>query len=679
MSIRLAVDVGGTFTDAVYFNDTSKEARAGKRPSTPSALEQGVLDAIGSVLDGEPLADAEFFFHGTTVGLNSLLQRRGPTIGLLATRGFSDALEIGRGEWSAYDLRYAAPPPLVPRRLRQGVTERIGAGGDVLTPLERADVGAALAVFEEAGVESIAVAFLNSYVNPEHELLAEHVLRELGFEGEVSLSHAISGEYREYERTSTTVVDVYVRPLMSTYLARLADGLTSAGFNGAMLITRSGGGAIPFAQAAKRPVDTILSGPVGGVQGAAALARDLGLGAVITADMGGTSFETGLISDGQPTTIYRGMIGGFPILTPWVDVRTIGAGGGSIAFVDEGGLLRVGPRSAGADPGPAAYGRGGVEPTVSDAAFALGMFGTDELAGGIKLHHDRATHALATLVDPLNMNVQDVARGVVTIATANMANAIREITVERGEDPRVSTLMPFGGAGPLFATLLADELEISEIVVPPHAGNFSAWGLLGADIVHSAARTRLLPITSPGLVSELAAEAERLFDELSLREGVGEGRWDNELSLDVRYVGQEHSLTLEVEMHDGLPRIDADGLGGAFRREYAEVFGHSIDEPIEIVSLRATVRKLLPHAELETIDGDARGERRRNTSSAYSFVSDDWSDFQITHRELVTVGDTLVGPVIVLDPISTMYVDVGFAATVHPSGSIVIGREQGQK
>ena len=257
-------------------------------------------------------------------------------------------------------------------------------------------------MFEEAGVESIAVAFLNAYVNPEHELLAERLLRQLGYEGEVSLSHAISGEYREYERTSTTVVDVYVRPLMSALFAQLADGLTRSGFDGEMLITRSGGGAIPFAQAAKRPVDTILSGPVGGVQGAAALAGDLGLSAVITADMGGTSFETGLISDGQPTTIYRRHVGGHPILTPWVDVRTIGAGGGSIAFVDEGGLLRVGPRSAGAEPGPAAYGHGGTEPTVSRTRrWRSACSATDELAGGVKLDHDLAVKALETLTDPL--------------------------------------------------------------------------------------------------------------------------------------------------------------------------------------------------------------------------------------------------------------------------------------
>src|SRR4051812_18244139 len=510
MSTRIGVDVGGTFTDLIFYDDETGEIRVGKEPTTPSAPEEGVLAAVGSAVPQEQVGAAEYFLHGTTVGLNSLLTRTGAVVGLLATRGFRDILEIRRGDRDdPYDLFWKQPPPLVPRRLRIPVTGRMLADGTEHTPFDADDVRGAVEAFEGDGVTSVAVAFLHSYANPAHELAAAEALRQFGFEGEISLSHQVSGEYREYERTTTTVIDAYVRPRMAVYLRALGERLQGGGFDGSLLVTRSGGGAMTFPEATARPFETILSGPVAGAEGAAELARTLDIDALITADVGGTSFDTCLVTGGRPQVMYEGSIVGLPVQTPWVDVRSIGAGGGSLAYVDVGGLLRVGPGSAGADPGPACYGRGGTQPTVTDAAFLLGMLGEGTLASGIRLDADRARAAMEPLAEQLGFEVQDVARGIMTIAAANMANAIREITVEQGVDPRQCTLAPFGGAGPLFGTLLARELEIREIVVPPFAGNFSAWGLLGADLPQTEARTRIMQLSEDSV-----GDAGRLLDEL---------------------------------------------------------------------------------------------------------------------------------------------------------------------
>src|SRR5437588_6964555 len=502
MASRIGVDVGGTFTDLITYDDATGDVRVVKEPTTPWAPEEGVVEAVRGGVPEQLLRAAAFFMHGPTIGLNALLERRRGSVGLLSTRGFRDVLEIGRGDRAdPYDLFWRRPEPLVPRELRLPVTERVLADGSILTPLDAEDVRRALEDFGAAGVASIAVAFLNAYANPEHEREAARLLRELGFDGELALSHEISGEYREYERTSTTVIDAFVRPGVRAYLERLETRLRELGFAGEALVTRSGGGAMSFAEARDRPFETILSGPVAGAQGAAALARKLGIGDAISADVGGTSFDTCLIVEGRPQLLYQGTIVGLPVQTSWVDVRSIGAGGGSIAYVDVGGLLRVGPRSAGARPGPACYGRGGAEPTVTDAALALGMLGPGELAGGIVLDRGLALRAL----EQLRLgSAEEAARGVITIAAASMADAIREITVEQGRDPREAVLVAFGGAGPLFATLLADELDIARVVVPRHAGNFSAWGLLGADVTRERSATRIIRLSDDSV-----ARAER--------------------------------------------------------------------------------------------------------------------------------------------------------------------------
>jgi N-methylhydantoinase A len=673
--LRVGVDVGGTFTDLIVRDDETGAVLVGKELSSPGAPEDGVLHAIETTLGDGGLERSIAFVHGTTVGLNALLERRGATVGLLATRGFRDVLEVRRGDRDdPYDLFWSVPEPLVPRRLRRPVTGRVRADGGIHVALDRADVEAGLAALLAEGVDAIAVAFLNAYANPAHELEAERILRAAGFDGEISLSHRVSGEYREYERTCTTVVDAFVRGRMGGYLRRLQERLGERGFGGSCFMTRSGGGAMTFDEAAERPFETIMSGPVAGVAATAELARELGLaGDLIAADVGGTSFDTCLVADGRPPVLYEGEIVGLPLQTPWVDVRSIGAGGGSIAFADAGGLLRVGPRSAGAKPGPACYGRGGTEPAVTDAALALGMLPDGAIAGDVVLRRDLAEAALEPLVGPTRLgSVENVARGVLQIASAHMADAIRGITVEQGRDPRDATIVAFGGAGGIFGTLLADELGVDRLIVPVHAGNFSAWGLLGVDLAQTASRTQITPLRDGALEASGPLVAELVAD-LDGRPRP-EGERTLEIDVDVRYVGQEHTLTVAAPMDgDSLAAGTELELRERFVDAYARTFGHTMDEAVEITAFRISAHTPLPRgAEPKPPVADAadpRGER-----SAWSFARGERCSFATVDRASLAPGDELAGPAIVHEPTATTYLDAGFVASVHAHGHLVVDR-----
>ena len=669
---RIGVDVGGTFTDLILYDGRTGDVLVAKEPTTPVSPEVGVTNATRAGIPPDELQIADYFLHGTTVGLNALLERRGASVGLLATKGFRDTLEIRRGDADEpYNLFWRQPPPLVPRRLRLPVTERIRADGEVHVPLDPEDVRRAVEAFDAEGVQCVAVVYMNAYANPAHELETERLLREYGYTGPISLSHRVSGEYREFERTCTTVIDAYVRPRMSTYLQRLEEELRGAGFGGSLLVTRSGGGAMTFGEAEERPFETILSGPVAGAEGAAEVARDLGLESVITADVGGTSFDTCLITDGRPQVMYQGKVIGLPVQSAWVDVRSIGAGGGSIAYVDVGGLLRVGPQSAGAEPGPACYGRGGTEPTVTDAAFVLGMLGPGLLASGIELDADAARTALEPLAQTLNMSIEELAKGIVTIANASMADAIRGITVEQGQDPRRAWLMAFGGAGPLFAALLARELEVDGIVVPPYAGNFSAWGVLSADLTQTVARTRIMRL-EPAAVDATNGILHELFTELQSR--VGErGEHIKEVGFDMRYAGQEHSLTVDIETTDGQIAWEASEIRAAFTRDYKRTFAHEMDEDVQIVAVRATIRTPLPRlAKQGSAETNGTRDADAGQFEAYSFVRDEWLPFRLVRRSDLGTGAQVEGPAILLEGTATTYLDAGFSGEVHPSGSLLI-------
>lgn len=648
MATRIGVDIGGTFTDLLFYNDQTSDMLVAKVPTTPASPEQGCVQAVTDSVDGDQLRATQYFLHGTTVGLNSLLERKGARVGLLATRGFRDILEIRRGDRDEmYNLFWQLPEPLVPRRLRLPVTGRVRSDGTVHIAFEKQDVLDALEIFTGEGVNSIAVAFMNAYANPDHELAAETALREAGFDGEISLSHRISREYREYERTSTTVIDAFVRGRMSNYLRRLEADLRSAGFNGACLITRSGSGSMTFSEAEDRPFETIMSGPVAGAEGGGELSRQLDLGDLITADVGGTSFDTCVITRGRPTLLFEGKIVGMPLQTPWVDVRSIGAGGGSIAQVDVGGLLRVGPESGGADPGPACYGKGGENACMTDAAYYLGMLGEGKLASGLQLDLSLAEKALQPLAGKLGYGLDDTAIGIMDIASASMADAIREITVEQGIDPRKLKLLAFGGAGPLMSTLLARDLDITEIVIPLHAGNFSAWGLLGADLTRATARTRIMRLDDASLATANDI-LEEMYSDLAARAGSSGGgdEWVREVGLDMRYKGQEHTLSINVPGDNGQVTITTDQVRDIFTRNYDRTFGNTMDEPVEIVSIRATVRRALPRRSEgpSALNGSDGIHQDRE---AYSFTEKKRMNFRILDRSSMQVGDTLAGPAII--------------------------------
>ncbi len=675
MTVVIGVDVGGTFTDLVMRDQADGQVIVGKVPTTPQDPEVGVLNAVDAVLTPEHLSRSSHFLHGTTVGLNALIERRGATVGLITTAGFRDVLEIGRGDRpDPYDLRPRPKDPLVPRRRRVEVTERTRADGQVVTPLDLSDVASIVESFATESVDAIAVVLINSYTNPHHELLLEAELRRCGYEGDISLSHRVSGEYREYERTTTTVIDAFVRHRMGPYLRRLRDGLAERGFVGELLITRSGGGALTVEEALQRPFETILSGPVAGAAATARLAQAMSLPLAIPADVGGTSFDTAAIVDGRLPLNFEGDVEGLPLQCPWVDVRSIGAGGGSLAHVDEGGLLRVGPRSAGAIPGPACYQRGGVQATVTDAALALGMLASGALSGGVGLDLAAAHRVLDDLVESSGLPDRvSVAQGIMRIAASHMAEAVRGITVEKGVDLRAGALVAFGGAGPLFASLLALEMDVDTVVIPSNAGNFSAVGLMQSDVSRSAARTLLRPL-SPHIMQEVVDVAT----DLGLSFGRATDADSYELLLDLRYRGQEHSLTIALPWALGEQTPPIELIESKFEAEYHASYGLNLPESVELVNVRVQ-----RHTRLN-VSREAVSAPRWNGATGlverpvWSFTQAEWLLTPVIERtDLPKEG--MVGPVLIVEQTATTVVDFGFGVRPGEQESLVVTRDRGAR
>ncbi len=665
--VSLAVDVGGTFTDLAWQDSSTGEVVLGKGPTTPTDVATGVSAVVQATLPESRLVGTDYFLHATTVGLNALLERKGATVGLLTTAGFRDVLEIRRGDReAAFDVLWRPSEPLVPRWRRLAVRERVRADGAVIAPLQPDDVRLAHAALVEAAVDSVAIVFLNAHANPEHELEARELLREAGYDGEIALSHEISGEYREFERTATTVVDAYVRPAVAGYLGRLDRRLREDGFRGESYASRSGGGVMAFDEVAARPVETILSGPAAGVVGAAKLARRLQFEIAVTADVGGTSFDTALLLDGEPPLLHEGRVGDLPLQTSWVDVRSIGAGGGSLARVEGGRFLRVGPESAGAAPGPACYGRGGTRPTVTDAAASLGMLADGRLAGDMRLDLAVAERVMVQMGSELGLSAERAAAGVLWIAVASMANAIRTVTVQKGIDPRGGHLIAYGGAGPLLAVLLARELAIDSVVIPCHAGAFSAWGLLAQDLTRTASRTHVVRLDESGLETANAVLAG-LFARMENEHGDGMRR---QCALDCRYEGQEYTLTVAIPGHNG--RIDdaPPAVRSLFATEYERVFGYELPDDVEVVSMRATLIRPLAGAAGPAPADTAAWDPER--VSAYSFATEETADFEVVDREAIAPGSRLPGPLIVREQTATTYVDFGFELKRAAEGELLL-------
>ena len=579
--IRIGVDTGGTFTDFVFERDG--RFNLFKLPSTPSdpslAIQQGlnrICDETGARLDRIEVV------HGTTVGTNALLQRRGARIALVTTKGFEDVLVIGRqARPELYNLNAIKPPPLVTDELRLGISERVVASGEVLEPLDERDLSALVKKLKRSGVEAVAISLLFSFLHPEHEERIAFALASLDVP--LSISSRILPEYREYERTSTVVINAYLQPLMGRYLKRLS-GTGTEKLN--LRVMQSSGGSISAEVAAVEPVRTILSGPSGGVVGALRAARSAGFQNVITFDMGGTSTDVALCDGGAIRTTNEATVAGLPVAVSVMDIHTVGAGGGSIARVDEGGSLRVGPESAGADPGPACYGRS-LLPTVTDAHVVLGHFGGAGLLGGeFKLDEARARQAMTALASDLSkvsgkrVSIIAAAEGVLSVANTNMERALRHISVERGHDPRQFTLLPFGGAGGLHAVDLARSLRIPTIIAPTAPGALSAVGVLVADVIKDQSRTVMFTYRAKetAQLGKVFAQLEREATALLRAEGFSRSKQRHERSLAMRYRGQ--SFELEVRNTTG-------DLAAEFHRAHRERYGYAQEQSeIEIVSAR---------------------------------------------------------------------------------------------
>ena len=679
MASRIGVDIGGTFTDFIVYDESGNKVIIDKIPTTPQSPEKAVVEVIKRNLSQKELEKIDFFLHGTTVGLNSLLERKGSKVGLLCTKGFRDILEIRRGDRDEmYNLFWQPAPPLVPRFLRLEIEERLFANGNVHKKINTEQVKDACNKFIKEKVDSVAIAFINSYTNKDHEILASKILIESGFKGQISLSSMVSGEYREYERTTTTVIDAFVKTRMSNYLNSLKKNLNELGYKGTFLVTRSGSGSMTFDEAEDRPFETIMSGPVAGAEGAGELSRKLNNTNMVTADVGGTSFDTCLIINGRPQIQFEGKILGLPVQSPWVDVRSIGAGGGSIAYLDEGGLIRSGPQSAGAVPGPACYDKDGIQPTTTDAAFYLGMLGEGKLASGLQLNKSLAEKALNSVGSQIGMSAFDAAKGILKIGSANMADAIREITIEQGIDPRELKLLAFGGAGPLMSNLIANELDIKEIIVPPYSGNFSAWGLLGADLLQMNARTKILRLSDEA-ISECNDILKELFKELEQRQKIdfSTSSQIKEIALDMRWMGQEHTITLKLEDEkDGNISMDTETLKNKFMEEYQKTFGSKLDTIIEIVSTRASLRVQLPRkSESGKID-EVGIEVSNSQIECYSFTEDKKIQFDLVARS--KIDSKVSGPLIIIESTAITYVDINYDVDKDSNGNLIlVNREIG--
>jgi N-methylhydantoinase A len=659
--IVAGVDTGGTFTDIVLFQEG--KLRVHKVLSTPRDPSRAILDGLGELDARENLG---ILVHGSTVATNAVLEHKGVVTGLITTAGFRDVLEIGRQTRpKLYDLRVQRLPPLVPRARRMEVIERLDEKGAVLLPLDEASLQAALKVLHEANVEAVAISLLFSFTNPEHERQAAEAVRASGLY--VSASYEILPEFREFERTSTVVLNAYVGPLIDRYLAHLEEELPSSTV---LRIMQSNGGSISSATARHEAARTLLSGPAAGTVGAAFVARSAGIAQIIALDIGGTSTDVSLVN-GDITETTDGKIGGYPTRLPMIDIHTVGAGGGSVAWFDLGGALRVGPVSAGASPGPAAYGQGGSEATVTDAHVVLGRLRPEAFLGGsMQLDTAHAREAVARIARRLNTSLEEAALGIIRIANANMEAAIRVISVERGLDPRSFTLVAFGGAGPLHACELASALRIPRVLVPPTPGVLSALGMLVADTLKDYVRTVMVPIEGSQeiLATTLASLEEQGHADLS-HEGIPADQQVIERYLDLRYVGQSYELTIPFEE-------ESERAAQQFHLAHERRFGYNDPtERVQVVNVRLKARG---KAELPMLEHQAPGsqiEVKPVTTGQVVFATSNGPatyEVPVYDRASLLPGTTLSQPAIITQYDTTTVVPPAWSLSVDVFGNLLI-------
>jgi N-methylhydantoinase A len=670
---KLAIDIGGTFVDIVTFDLSNQSINAFKLSTTPDDPARGVIEAIRRL--NVPAAQITDFIHGTTLALNAILERKGTTVGIITNEGFRDILEIGRGALEfgdMYRFDYLKSKPVVERSHIRGVAGRMDEIGDEITPLDEDAVRRAAKELADVGCRAIAISFLHSYANTDHERRAVEIVREICLGMEVSAGALLANEYREYERTSTAVLDAYIKPVLKNYLDRVSSGIEGEGFAGRKYVMNSSGGMLTFGLAEAQPISTVLSGPAGGVSGALHVSRSTGRPNLISVDVGGTSLDACLIVDSHPMDVFEARIDTFPVLQPIFDLRTLGAGGGSIARVDNA-LLQVGPQSAGAVPGPACYGRGGTEPTVTDAALILGYIDTSNFMGGeMEVAYDLAAGALQkTICDPLGLSLEDAARSIFDVLISRTASSVKEMMLENGLDPREFTMLAFGGCGPLLGPMLFNELDMAELVVPPLPSVFSAWGMMASDLSFAESASVMLP-ASDDTIDLVREKAKELLARslVFLRSRVGQdAEPEIGFSARMRFIGQEHTLNVAWSADE-----DSDTLFQRFSDVHKARFGHTFENKSEITSL--TVKLIMPAMKPDVAaqvsaptPGAADTEHRM-----YDAYSGQMTDCRKLRRHNLEAGKIYIGPLLIVDEGSSLSLRGDQRANVDEYGMISITR-----
>jgi len=675
---RIGVDVGGTFTDFTIANATTGENLYFKLSSTPADPSDAIVNGIAQVLELFGIAPSAISYigHGTTVATNMIIERRGVPTGLVTTKGFRDVLAIGRQTRPAlYDMAIRKPDPLVERYRRLEVSERLNAKGECLSPLDEAELEAVLDELAQTGVEAIAISFLHAYKNPEHEEAAARIAARRLPGVYISTSSSVLPEFREYERTSTTVLNAYVGPRMAAYFDRLNRKISELGISVAPMIIHSNGGLLSIESAKRLPVTTCLSGPAAGVMGAAVVGAAAGFPDLVTFDVGGTSTDVSLIVEGKPKLATSRDVAGYPVKLPMIDIHVIGAGGGSIAHVDEANALKLGPRSAGASPGPVAYSRGGVEPTLTDANICLNRLNPVALLDG-RMPIDRVA-AVASLEEriarPLGISVEDAAFGMIQVAAANMSRAIRAVTTEQGHNVSELALFAFGGAGPLHAAEVARESGIERIVVPQEPGTMCARGVLLSDVSLDFVRMQLAKVSAESwaqacsALREMAAEG----DAWLASERVEQGLRSFQLAIDAHYAGQSHEIRIPLEAID---EAGLDAFLDSFAAVHRATYGYDHpDQPVFIVSCRLRAVGHVPKTlEASHVGGTSVAAARMDERSVYYGAAEGWLPTPIYRRSALPIGEAVPGPAIIEEMSSTTVVLTGQSATIDAFGNIII-------
>ncbi len=693
---RIGIDIGGTFTDGILIDAESGEVKTSKVLTTPTDPSQGFIDAVRKLLDDGVLAnEVEHVVHATTVATNAIIEGKTAPVAFITTAGFRDMLEIARQiRPSLYDLQFEKPPALIPRRFCYEVKERLEASGDVVTALDEESVRAAASQIKDAGISAVAVCLLHSYRNPVHELAVGRILEEEIPGVAVSLSSSVVPEFREYFRASTTVINASVQPIIANYLETIERRLSEDGLNGELLVMQSNGGVYSSDAAAKRPVFMVESGPAAGSVAAASIGTELGSGNVISFDMGGTTAKASLIRDGRPSVTKDYTVGaaaqsgagafggasGYPVRTPVVDLVEVGAGGGSIGWVDSGGALRVGPHSAGAEPGPACYGRGGDQPTITDANLVLGRLDPTYFAGGdIQLDQNAARLAIEKQCgSKLGLSVEATAHGIIEIATTAMVNALRLVSVQRGHDPRDFLLVALGGAGPAHAVRIAEELGANRVLIPTEPGTASAMGLLSTDIRLERITTMInrLDEVDPVKVGEA-------FDQMKSRglaelEEAGSAHSSErvEQAIELRYYGQSFELTVPAPEGEFDERW-LEALADRFHSAHEQAYGFRVDnEPVELVNLRSTAVGEIRKPGMRPLNRSTASlnDALKSNRPVYFDADSNFLDTPVYDRVALPSKAEFDGPAIIEEKDSTTMVPPGWHVSIDRFGNLRLNR-----